>query len=75
MHTMGKIQQHLQQLPDSLQEEVLHFIEYLLFNTEHEATRQEASSWFSLSLTHAMRGMEDEDTPPYTLEDVQERFS
>jgi Protein of unknown function (DUF2281) len=50
MHTMEKIQQHLQQLPDSLQEEVLHFIEYLLFKTEHEATQQEASSWSSLSL-------------------------
>ena len=61
MHTLEKIHQHLQKLPDSLQEEVLNFIEYLLFKTEHEATRQEASGWSTLSLTHAMRGMEDEE--------------
>jgi hypothetical protein len=75
MDTVEKIHQHLQKLPDSLQGEVLNFIEYLLFKTEHEAARQEASDWSALSLTHAMRGMEDEATPPYTLEDLQERFS
>jgi hypothetical protein len=75
MHTIEKIHQHLQKLPDPLQEEVLNFVEYLLFKTEHEAKREEARDWSSLSLTHAMRGMEDEDTPSYTLEDLQERFS
>ena len=75
MQTIEKIHRHLQELPDSLQGEVLNFIEYLLFKTEHDATRQEGRDWSSLSLTHAMRGMEDEDTKPYTLEDLQERFS
>ena len=65
----------LSELEITLQEEVLNFIEYLLFKIEHEATRQEASDWSTLSLTHAMRGMEDEDAPPYTLEDLQEQFS
>jgi hypothetical protein len=71
MHTMEKIHQHLQELPDSLQGEVLNFIEYLLFKTEQEAVQQEVKAWSSLSLIHAMRGMGDEDTPPYTLEDLQ----
>jgi hypothetical protein len=36
---------------------------------------EDKNTWLSLSLALAMRGMEDEDTPEYTLADVKERFS
>jgi hypothetical protein len=33
------------------------------------------NAWLSLSLTLAMRGMEDEEMPEYTITDLKERFS
>jgi len=36
---------------------------------------EDESDWLSLSLALAMRGMEDEDLPEYTVADLKERFS
>jgi len=36
---------------------------------------EDESDWLSLSLVLAMRGMEDEDLPEYTVTDLKERFS
>jgi hypothetical protein len=58
-----RIQQRVQKLPTSFQTEVLNFVEYLAAKAEREAVRQEKRDWSSLSLSSAMRGMEDEDTP------------
>jgi len=62
-----KIHQHVQRLPTNVQAEVLDFIEYLLAKTE----RQEEREWSDLSLTSAMRGMEEEETPLYTPADLR----
>jgi hypothetical protein len=70
-----RIQQHVQGLPASFQTEVLDFVEYLTAKAEREALQQEKRSWSSLSLSFAMRGMEDEDTPTYTTSDLQVVFS
>jgi len=70
-----RIQQHIQELPASLQAEVLDFVEYLAAKAEREATRQEKRSWSGLSLSLAMRGMEDEDTPSYNPSDLKVVFS
>ena len=70
-----RIQQHIQGLPASFQAEVLDFVEYLVAKAEREAVRQEGRSWSSLSLSFAMRGMEDEDAPLYTLSDLKVVFS
>lgn len=51
-----KIQQYAQKLPVSFQEELLDFIEYLLMKAE----QQEKQEWASLSLSSALRGIEDE---------------
>ena len=51
-------------MPDTLQQEVLDFIEHL--------TPENPDS--TLSLSCAMRGMEDEDSP-YSAEDLKETFS
>lgn len=67
-----KIIQHLQKLPESVQAEVLDFVEYL----ESKVGRhiQDERDWSTLSLTYAMRGMEDEQTS-YSSSDLKEVFS
>ena len=58
-----KIQQYVERLPASFQAEVLDFVEYLLRKVEREAVLREERAWSDFSLSSAMRGMEDEDTP------------
>ena len=70
-----RIQQYVQRLPISFQVEVLDFVEYLLAKAEREVVRQEEKAWSDLSLSSAMRGMEDEDTPAYTTSDLKVVFS
>ena len=62
-----KIMRNIQELPESKQAEVLDFVEYL-------RTKTEERDWSEFSLTSAMRGMENEDSP-YSLEDIKESFS
>ena len=51
-----KIQHYAQKLPHSFQEELLDFVQYLLMKAE----QQEKQEWASLSLSSAMRDMEDD---------------
>ena len=64
-----KIYQYMQKLPRSLQEELLDYAEYLLTKAE----QQEEQAWTSLSLSSAMRDMEDEAVS-YSLSDLRESF-
>ena len=64
-----KIYQYVQKLPRSLQEELLDYAEYLLMKAE----QQEEQAWNSLSLTSAMRDMEEEAVS-YSLSDLRESF-
>jgi hypothetical protein len=70
----NKIQKYIQELPEPLQEEAFDFIEYLWIKSRNKAARQEDQNWSHLSLISAMRGMEDEDTPIYTISDVKVVF-
>ena len=70
-----RIHQYVQKLPASLQVEVLGFIEHLLSKLEREAAERGELSWPALSLTLAMRGMEDEGMPAYTTADLKVVFS
>jgi hypothetical protein len=63
------IMKDLQSLPPSEQAEVLNFVEYLKI----KAFNKEGGKWTNLSLSSAMRGMEDEETP-YSLDDLKESF-
>jgi hypothetical protein len=65
-----RIQAYLQRLPPPFQTEVLDFVEYLLAKVE----RKERAEWSNLSLAYAMRGMEDEETPTYTIADLRVEF-
>ena len=64
-----KINIHVKRLPESKQIEVLDFVEYLQSRTEKE----EFKEWNDLSLSSAMRGMEDEQSS-YSINDLKESF-
>jgi hypothetical protein len=75
MTTLESIHQYAQMLPDALQREVLDFVKFLLLKREQETTpEQDDIEWSNFSLASAMRGMEDEDTPVYTTDDLKEVF-
>lgn len=64
-----KIQQKVNNLPETEKAEVLNFIEYL----KTKAGKKERKAWNDFSLSSAMRGMEDEPAL-YSIEDIQESF-
>jgi len=64
-----KIQSYAKKLPRSFQEELLDFVEYLMMKAEHQEQRE----WSSLSLSSAMRDMEDESVL-YSLSDLKVIF-
>ncbi len=72
MTTAEQIAQHLQTLPESVLQEVLDFVEFL---KRHKIpkSREEDATWTDLSLTSAMRGIQDEESP-YKLTDIKEFF-
>ena len=64
-----KIQQYVQKLPRSFQEELLDFVEYLVMKAEQE----EQQEWSSLSLSSAMHDMGEEQVS-YSLSDLRVSF-
>lgn len=66
-----KIYQYAQKLPLSLQEELLEFVHFL----EMKAEQQEKKEWSSLSLSSALRDMEDEKPDLYNLSDLKVSFT
>jgi len=73
MTTTEAIIQRLQTLPEAAKQEILDFVEFLEARRYRSVVREEDVAWSAFSLTSAMRGMEDEDTP-YTLADLRESF-
>ncbi len=69
MNLSEKISATAASLPESKQQEVLDFVEYLKLKTEKE----ESSNWNSFSITSAMRGMENEDST-YAVSDLKETY-
>ena len=65
-----KIHRYVQKLPYSFQEELFDFVQYLLMKAE----QQEKQDWASLSLSLAMRDMEDEPTL-YSMSDIRISFA
>lgn len=74
MVTADRIRRYVERLPLSLQEEVLRFVEYLLARSEGDAARSDDREWSRLSLSSAMRGLEDETSPNYSPADLKESF-
>jgi hypothetical protein len=75
MAVAERIHEYVQRLPPSLQAEVLDFVQYLLSKLERETAREDEHAWSALSLALAMRGMEEEETPTYTTDDLKVVYS
>jgi hypothetical protein len=73
MNTVEKIIEHLKTMPDSERNEVLHFVEYLKTSAHDRKQSDEDSQWGQFSLESAMRGIEEESSP-YSIEDIKEHF-
>ncbi len=66
--TIEKITHKIRKLPSDKQEKVLEYIEVL------EENQNELNSWNSFSLENAMKGLEDDQLPEYTEEDLKEKW-
>jgi len=75
MAVAERIHQYVQRLPERLQAEVLDFVEYLLAKAERESASRDEQEWTNLSLSLAMREMEGEEGPEYSISDLKESFS
>jgi len=64
------IYQYAQKLPYALQEELFDFVQYLLMKAE----RQKNEEWTPLSLSSAMRDIEDEPAL-YSISDLRITFA
>lgn len=69
MNLSEKILATAASLPESKQQEVLDFVEYLKLKTEKE----ESSNWNRFSIASAMMGMENEDSN-YAVSDLKETY-
>jgi len=74
MPVADRIHQYVKRLPERLQSEVLHFVENLLARAERKDLAHDDREWSDISLSGAMRGMEEEDTPEYSIADLKESF-
>lgn len=61
-----KIQSFIEKLPPAYEEEVIDFLAYLLAKSEREENRE----WSDVSVTYAMRDMEDEPSD-YSVADLK----
>ncbi|PSQ86531.1 MAG: hypothetical protein BRD42_04790 [Bacteroidetes bacterium QS_3_64_15] len=75
MSVTEEMNDQVQQLPERTQAEGLDFVEYMLAKAEREQARREEREWSRHSLLLAMGGIEDENGPEYTAEDLDEHFS
>jgi len=64
-----RIQERLRGLPEPTQREVLDFVEYLAHKL-----RKEDDEWSRLSVTAALRGLEEETWPQYNEADFKEKW-
>jgi hypothetical protein len=74
MRVSERVYEEVKKLPEPLQAEVLDFVQYLASKMERESTPENELASASLSLSLAMRGMEDEDTPSYSTNDLRQAF-
>ena len=68
-----RIIQHVKALPESIQAEVLDFVEYLVAKVRMDRESPEDAEWSAFSLSQAMRGLESDHTA-YSTDDLKEAF-
>jgi len=69
-----EVVQGIQTFPYQMQVEVLDFIGYLKNKLAIEQARREEVEWSHLSLTNAMKDMEDEKEEEYSDADLKEKW-
>ena len=74
MSTLEETVKVMKELPDKLQTEVRDFAEFLAARGGGASVVRDGD-WTTLSLSCAMRGMENEEGPTYSLSDLKEAFS
>lgn len=74
MSVSERIYEEVKKLPEPLQAEVLDFVHCLSSKEKSGTAPDIAIESGDLSLALAMRGMEDEDVPSYSAEDLREVF-
>jgi hypothetical protein len=74
MAVAEKICEHLLNLPEPLQAEVMDFVGYLEAKSIRQGMAREPFTSNQISLALAMRGMEDEAIPEYSRNDLKEVF-
>ena len=74
MSTVEETVRLMKGLPDKLLAEVRDFVKSLRAKGDGKAVEQNRD-WMSLSLSSAMRGMENEESPTYSTSDLKEVFS
>lgn len=74
MSLPDKIFEHLQELPEAFQAEVLDFVEFLELKAKRLGDDSERDEWSKFSLAQAARDMNEEDEI-YTVEDLREVYS
>jgi hypothetical protein len=75
MTVAEQIYEYVKRAPEPIQAEVLNFVQFLLIKAEADSKIGEEADWSHASLTYAMRGLESEDSPQYTVADVKETYS
>jgi hypothetical protein len=69
MSVPEQIREKVKLLPEPTQYQVLDFVDYLLHRS-----RQKDLLWSKLSIRWAARGLEDEEWPEYTAQDIKETW-
>jgi len=64
------IYKKVKELPENRQTEILDFVEFLGEKSEEISDEE----WSRFSLASAMRGVESEERPEYSLDDLKERY-
>lgn len=76
MLLIEKLQEDVRKLPENLQQEVLDFVEFLLYKLDEDAARREETEWSHAALAYVMSQMDKEDggAPTYSLHDLKEHY-
>ena len=69
MKTLDRIYEETKALPETVQREVLDFVEHLAHKLQ-----KENAGWSELSVAAALRGLEGEVWPEYRHEDMKEKW-
>ncbi len=71
MNIVERIMEGVRSIPESVQTQVLDFVEFL---KSRKSRKEEDPQWAQFSLDSAMKGIEEEPSR-YGIEDIKEKFT